>query len=91
MGENKPLADESLGSKGRATMATRSQGPHLLVLCVLGLAASQGRKLLVVPVDGSHWLSMRGVIQQLRQTSEGFGVAPTLAVSLHISVWCTFP
>lgn len=67
MGENKPLADESLGSKGRATMATRSQGPHLLVLCVLGLAASQGRKLLVVPVDGSHWLSMRGVIQQLHQ------------------------
>lgn len=29
--------------------------------------------------------------EPVRQTSEGFGVAPTLAVSLHISVWCPFP
>nr|KAF6450580.1 hypothetical protein HJG59_008437 [Molossus molossus] len=52
-------------------MAAGSQGPRPLVLglllCVLGPAVSQGGKLLVIPVDGSHWLSLGGVIQQLRQ------------------------
>ncbi|NWI61964.1 UD11 glucuronosyltransferase, partial [Todus mexicanus] len=52
-----------------------------LLLSVLGLAA--GGKLLVVPVDGSHWLSMREVLVGLRQKGhEIVVVAPE--VSLHI-------
>ncbi|NWI61962.1 UD11 glucuronosyltransferase, partial [Todus mexicanus] len=52
-----------------------------LLLSVLGLAA--GGKLLVVPVDGSHWLSMREVLVSLRQKGhEIVVVAPE--VSLHI-------
>ncbi|XP_037253693.1 UDP-glucuronosyltransferase 1A1-like isoform X3 [Falco rusticolus] len=37
----------------------------LLLLSMLSLAA--GGKLLVVPVDGSHWLSMREVLDGLKQ------------------------
>ncbi|XP_010141864.1 PREDICTED: UDP-glucuronosyltransferase 1-1-like, partial [Buceros rhinoceros silvestris] len=37
----------------------------VLLLSMLGLAA--GGKLLVVPVDGSHWLSMREVVEGLSQ------------------------
>ncbi|NXI51691.1 UD11 glucuronosyltransferase, partial [Chloroceryle aenea] len=37
----------------------------ILLLCILSLAA--GGKLLVVPVDGSHWLSMREVLDGLSQ------------------------
>ena len=37
----------------------------VLLLSVLSLAA--GGKLLVVPADGSHWLSMREVLDGLRQ------------------------
>ncbi|NXN87862.1 UD11 glucuronosyltransferase, partial [Bombycilla garrulus] len=40
-------------------------------------------KLLVVPVDGSHWLSMREVVEMLQQKGhEVVVVAPE--VSLHI-------
>ncbi|NXB02887.1 UD11 glucuronosyltransferase, partial [Cnemophilus loriae] len=40
-------------------------------------------KLLVVPVDGSHWLSMREVLDMLQQKGhEVVVVAPD--VSLHI-------
>ncbi|XP_010711521.1 UDP-glucuronosyltransferase 1-1-like isoform X3 [Meleagris gallopavo] len=53
----------------------------LLLLSVLSLAA--GGKLLVVPVDGSHWLSMREVLDGLRQKGhEIVVVAPE--VSVHI-------
>uniref|UniRef100_A0A669QBW8 glucuronosyltransferase n=1 Tax=Phasianus colchicus TaxID=9054 RepID=A0A669QBW8_PHACC len=53
----------------------------LLLLSVLGLAA--GGKLLVVPVDGSHWLSMREVLDGLKQKGhEIVVVAPE--VSVHI-------
>ncbi|XP_051010240.1 UDP-glucuronosyltransferase 1A1 isoform X1 [Acomys russatus] len=38
-----------------------------LLLCVFGPSASHAGKLLVFPMDGSHWLSMLGVTQQLRQ------------------------
>ncbi|NWZ58785.1 UD13 glucuronosyltransferase, partial [Haliaeetus albicilla] len=42
-----------------------------------------GGKLLVVPVDGSHWLSMREVLDGLRQKGhEIVVVAPE--VSLYI-------
>ncbi|KAM6396576.1 UDP-glucuronosyltransferase 1A1-like isoform 3-T3 [Pluvialis apricaria] len=53
----------------------------VLLLSVLRLAA--GGKLLVVPVDGSHWLSMREVLDGLRQKGhEIVVVAPE--ISLHI-------
>ncbi|NWV11068.1 UD11 glucuronosyltransferase, partial [Ptilonorhynchus violaceus] len=53
----------------------------VLLLSLLGLAAA-GR-LLVVPVDGSHWLSMRQVLDILRQKGhEVVVVAPE--ASLHI-------
>ncbi|NXL53472.1 UD11 glucuronosyltransferase, partial [Podilymbus podiceps] len=51
------------------------------LLSLLGLAA--GGKLLVVPVDGSHWLSMREVLDHLRQKGhEIVVVAPE--INLHI-------
>ncbi|NWT18313.1 UD11 glucuronosyltransferase, partial [Vireo altiloquus] len=53
----------------------------LLLLSLLGLAAA-GR-LLVVPADGSHWLSMKEVVDVLSQKGhEVVVVAPE--VSLHI-------
>ncbi|XP_054685809.1 UDP-glucuronosyltransferase 1A1-like isoform X2 [Grus americana] len=53
----------------------------VLLLSVLGLAA--GGKLLVVPVDGSHWLSMREVLDGLKQKGhEVVVVAPE--ISLYI-------
>ncbi|NXY12419.1 UD11 glucuronosyltransferase, partial [Pteruthius melanotis] len=53
----------------------------VLLLSLLGLAAA-GR-LLVVPVDGSHWLSMKEVVDVLGQKGhEVVVVAPE--VSLHI-------
>ncbi|NXB99369.1 UD11 glucuronosyltransferase, partial [Orthonyx spaldingii] len=53
----------------------------VLLLSLLGLAAA-GR-LLVVPVDGSHWLSMREVLDMLAQKGhEVVVVAPE--VTLHI-------
>lgn len=47
-----------------------SHSPLLLVgllLCVLGPSVSHAGKLLLLPMDGSHWLSMLGVLQQLQQ------------------------
>ncbi|NWQ69950.1 UD11 glucuronosyltransferase, partial [Neopipo cinnamomea] len=53
----------------------------VVLLSLLGLAA--GGKLLVVPVDGSHWLSMLEVLDALRQRGRDVVVvAPE--VSLHI-------
>ncbi|NXG02074.1 UD11 glucuronosyltransferase, partial [Sakesphorus luctuosus] len=47
------------------------------------LAVAQAGKLLVVPMDGSHWLSMREVLDSLQQKGhEIVVVAPE--VSLHI-------
>ncbi|NXD28812.1 UD11 glucuronosyltransferase, partial [Spelaeornis formosus] len=53
----------------------------VLLLSLLGLAAAG--KLLVVPVDGSHWLSMREVLDILGQRGhEVVVVAPE--VTMHI-------
>ncbi|KAK2526177.1 hypothetical protein Q9233_008810 [Columba guinea] len=53
----------------------------VLLLSMLSLAA--GGKLLVVPVDGSHWLSMREVLDGLKQRGhEIVVVAPE--ITLHI-------
>ncbi|KAM4836412.1 UDP-glucuronosyltransferase 1A1-like [Thomomys bottae] len=50
-------------------MFAMSEGlrPLLLVvlLCMLGSSVTLAGKLLLIPLDGSHWLSMVGVIQQL--------------------------
>ncbi|XP_036925080.1 UDP-glucuronosyltransferase 1A1-like isoform X1 [Sturnira hondurensis] len=47
------------------------QGPRPfvlgLLLCALGPAVSWGGKLLLVPLDGSHWLSLREFVWQLHQ------------------------
>ncbi|XP_058695425.1 UDP-glucuronosyltransferase 1A1-like [Poecile atricapillus] len=59
----------------------------VLLLSLLGLAAAG--KLLVVPMDGSHWLSMREVLDILTQRGhEVVVVAPE--VSLHIKPSKTF-
>ncbi|NXR64410.1 UD11 glucuronosyltransferase, partial [Rhadina sibilatrix] len=59
----------------------------VLLLSLLGLAAAG--KLLVVPVDGSHWFSMREVLDILAQRGhEVVVVAPE--VSLHIKPSKTF-
>ncbi|XP_006866828.1 PREDICTED: UDP-glucuronosyltransferase 1-1 [Chrysochloris asiatica] len=58
-------------------------GPLLLalMLCVLGPLGSWGGKLLVVPLDGSHWLSMVSTIQQLHQRGhEAVVVTPDSSV-----------
>ncbi|NXF98030.1 UD11 glucuronosyltransferase, partial [Eubucco bourcierii] len=53
----------------------------VLLSSILSLAA--GGKLLVVPVDGSHWLSMREVLDRLSQKGhEVVVVAPE--INLHI-------
>ncbi|NWI17049.1 UD11 glucuronosyltransferase, partial [Crypturellus soui] len=58
--------------------------PQLLLLLLLsGLPLAAGGKLLVVPVDGSHWLSMREVLEPLGQKGhEIVVVAPE--ISLYI-------
>uniref|UniRef100_A0A8C3YU10 UDP-glucuronosyltransferase n=1 Tax=Catagonus wagneri TaxID=51154 RepID=A0A8C3YU10_9CETA len=68
-------------------MTAGSQGPGPLVLglllCALGPPVSWGGRLLVIPVDGSHWLSMVGIIQQLRQKGhDAVVIAPD--ASVHI-------
>ncbi|XP_031824147.1 UDP-glucuronosyltransferase 1-1 isoform X11 [Sarcophilus harrisii] len=62
---------------------SRALGLFLWVSC---LRWAEGGKLLVIPVDGSHWLSMRGVLKELQEMHqrghEIVVVAP--AVTLHI-------
>ncbi|XP_064289509.1 UDP-glucuronosyltransferase 1A1-like isoform X13 [Passer domesticus] len=56
----------------------------LLLLSLLGLAAA-GR-LLVVPVDGSHWLSMRELLDMLQQKGhEVVVVAPEVSLQIKAS------
>ncbi|NXM39075.1 UD11 glucuronosyltransferase, partial [Gymnorhina tibicen] len=56
----------------------------VLLLSLLGLAAAG--KLLVVPVDGSHWLSMREVVDMLQQKGhEVVVVAPEVAMHIKPS------
>lgn len=68
-------------------MAVGSWGPRPLVLglllCALSLTVSQGGKLLLIPMDGSHWLSFSGVIQQLQQRGHDIVVLAPEA-SMHI-------
>ncbi|XP_067994215.1 UDP-glucuronosyltransferase 1A1-like [Melanerpes formicivorus] len=56
----------------------------VLLLSMLSLAA--GGKLLVVPVDGSHWLSMREVLDRLSQKGhEIVVVAPEASLQIKPS------
>ncbi|RVE57726.1 hypothetical protein OJAV_G00202130 [Oryzias javanicus] len=41
------------------------RGCFLALLCCLGLGPAQGGKVLVMPVDGSHWLSMKILVKEL--------------------------
>lgn len=51
---------------------------------------SEGGKLLVVPIDGSHWLSMRPVVEQLGQRGhEIVVVAPETNLRIDSSVHYT--
>lgn len=46
-------------------MTLRLCSAWIFILLLPGL--SDGRKLLVVPMDGSHWLSMRQVVEKLNE------------------------
>ncbi|XP_025931381.1 UDP-glucuronosyltransferase 1-1-like [Apteryx rowi] len=51
---------------------------------------SEGRKLLVVPIDGSHWLSMRPVVERLRQRGHEIVVlAPEINLRIDSSAHYT--
>ncbi|KAM6260715.1 LOW QUALITY PROTEIN: UDP-glucuronosyltransferase 1A6-like [Spheniscus humboldti] len=54
----------------------------VLLLSMLSLAA--GGKLLVVPVDGSHWLSMREVLDGLRQKGREIVIIALPEINIHI-------
>ncbi|NXG57507.1 UD11 glucuronosyltransferase, partial [Hemiprocne comata] len=59
------------------------QATTTLVLLLSMLHVAAGGKLLVVPVDGSHWLSMREVLDKLSQKGHQIVVvAPE--ISMHI-------
>ncbi|XP_040828272.1 UDP-glucuronosyltransferase 1A9-like [Ochotona curzoniae] len=65
----------------------------ILPLCVCLLLVpgiGQADKLLVVPVDGSHWLSMRSVVEKLIQRGhELVVVVPEVSWQLGQSLNCT--
>lgn len=51
---------------------------------------AEGGKLLVVPIDGSHWLSMRPVVERLRQRGhEIVVVAPEINLRIDSSLHYT--
>ncbi|XP_065696931.1 UDP-glucuronosyltransferase 1A1-like isoform X2 [Patagioenas fasciata] len=60
------------------------------VLFLLLWTFSEGGKLLVVPIDGSHWLSMRPVVERLRQKGHEITVlAPEINLRIDSSVHYT--
>lgn len=70
-------------------MTTVSWSSHLplllsgLLLCMFGPSVSHAGKLLLFPIDGSHWLSMLGVTEQLQQKGHEIVVIAPEA-SVHI-------
>ena len=48
-------------------LSAHPQVTAMLVLLLSMLSLAAGGKLLMVPVDGSHWLSMQEVLDSLRQ------------------------
>ncbi|XP_061463769.1 UDP-glucuronosyltransferase 1A1-like isoform X3 [Rhineura floridana] len=66
-----------------APMAHSQGSVSVLMLLLYSLNFVSGGKLLVVPMDGSHWLSMQPVLNQLKQNGhELVVVAPE--INLHI-------
>lgn len=68
-------------------MAVVSRGPCALLLglllCVFNPSTSRAEKLLIIPIDGSHWLSMVGVIQQLQKRGhEMVVIAPEASIQI---------
>ncbi|KAH0621724.1 hypothetical protein JD844_023331 [Phrynosoma platyrhinos] len=58
----------------------------VILLLLAGLNFTSGGKLLVIPMDGSHWLSMKPVLKQLRQNGhEMLIVAPEINVHIKPS------
>nr|XP_020143703.1 UDP-glucuronosyltransferase 1-1-like isoform X1 [Microcebus murinus] len=75
-------------------MVAGSQGCRPLVLglllSALGPAVSQAGKVLMVPLDGSHWLSTVGVIRQLQQRGHEIVVlAPEASVQIKEGAFYT--
>lgn len=65
------------------TLGFQKEYVTALFLLLSSFHFSSGGKILVVPVDGSHWLSMQPVLQQLKQNGhETVVVAPE--ISTHI-------
>ncbi|XP_025961782.1 UDP-glucuronosyltransferase 1A1-like isoform X2 [Dromaius novaehollandiae] len=70
-------------------LSARPQITVALVLLLSMLSLAAGGKLLVVPVDGSHWLSMKEVLDGLGQKGhEIIVVAPE--INMHIKPSETF-
>ncbi|XP_041902148.1 UDP-glucuronosyltransferase 1A1-like isoform X1 [Corvus kubaryi] len=62
-----------------------SPAPWAVVFLLLW-ASCDGGKLLVIPIDGSHWLSMRPVVEKLRDKGhEIVVVAPEINLRIHSS------
>ncbi|KAM7048974.1 UDP-glucuronosyltransferase 1A1-like isoform 2-T2 [Acridotheres tristis] len=56
------------------------------VFFLLLWTSGEGGKLLVIPIDGSHWLSMRPVVEKLRDKGhEIVVVAPEINLRIHSS------
>ncbi|KAL8173040.1 UNVERIFIED_CONTAM: hypothetical protein K2H54_038324 [Gekko kuhli] len=61
----------------------RKEHVAALLLFLSSLKFTSGGKLLVVPMDGSHWLSMKSVLNQLKQNGhETVVIAPE--TNMHI-------
>uniref|UniRef100_A0A672VG62 Uncharacterized protein n=1 Tax=Strigops habroptila TaxID=2489341 RepID=A0A672VG62_STRHB len=59
------------------------QRTAIFLLLISSLTFAEGGKILVVPQDGSHWLSMRPVVEKLQQNGhEVVVVVPS--TSLHM-------
>ncbi|XP_001510659.3 UDP-glucuronosyltransferase 1A1-like isoform X4 [Ornithorhynchus anatinus] len=55
----------------------------VLLLCMSCWRSAEGGKLLVVPLDGSHWLSLRTVLLEVQQKGhEALVVAPEATVHI---------
>ncbi|CAJ1071328.1 LOW QUALITY PROTEIN: UDP-glucuronosyltransferase-like [Xyrichtys novacula] len=55
-------------------------------LCFLSLGPAQGGKVLVLPVDGSHWLSMKILVKELNQRGhEVLVLVPDSSLLIHSS------
>ncbi|XP_019328250.1 PREDICTED: uncharacterized protein LOC109279527 [Aptenodytes forsteri] len=90
-GKKKPLSQvsDSISAEMALVLSAHLQVTVALVLLLSVLSLAAGGKLLVVPVDGSHWLSMREVLDGLRQKGhEIVVIAPE--ISLYIKPTTNF-